>query len=344
MDRRGVRVGPAALGHCRRGADGPRAVYRGRSGTLRRSAPVEAQGPRAAQAADQVHALGYTSGLSLRSTQVASVGGDAGRGAAATAAPRAQAGLAENLLSPSVTDTQMIVRTATVNLSTDKFDDMRAALERIAAAHHGSISDLRLGGDPPNRRTLSVTLRVPVANTDAALAAVRGLGKVQQESQSSEDVTDSHRDLAVRIANARVEEARLGEILKDRTGKIADVPCGRAGAVARARRDRADGGRGAGDAQPRGAIDDHGRGRGALRGGSRGRCGAVDRDAIAQRDGRRREGGDRGRRLGGAGDPDGGADDRDLVRAAVLSGALGVAAAAGGPRSPVSVVDLKLPN
>jgi hypothetical protein len=44
-----------------------------------------------------------------------------------------------------------------------------------------------------------------------------------QESQSSEDVTDAHRDLAIRIANAKVEEARLGEILKDRTGKLSDV-------------------------------------------------------------------------------------------------------------------------
>ena len=193
-------------------------------GTLRRSAPAEAQGVSAGQAADQVRALGYTSGSSLRSARVASGGGDAGRGAAAQAAgPRVQAGIAENLLATLPADTQMIVRTATVNLSTDKFDDMRAALERIAAAHHGSISDLRLGGEPPNQRTLSVTLRVPVANTDEALAAVRGLGKVQQESQSSEDVSDSHRDLTVRIANARVEEARLGEILKDRTGKIADV-------------------------------------------------------------------------------------------------------------------------
>jgi Domain of unknown function (DUF4349) len=46
---------------------------------------------------------------------------------------------------------------------------------------------------------------------------------VLQESQSSEDVTDAHRDLAIRISNAKVEEARLEQILKDRTGKLSDV-------------------------------------------------------------------------------------------------------------------------
>lgn len=118
---------------------------------------------------------------------------------------------------------QMIERTGIVNLQTEKFDDMRAGLERVAATHHGSLSGLNVQGDPPNQRTLSATMRVPVAEMDAALVAVRGLGRVLQESQSSDDVTDAHRDLAIRISNAKVEEARLGEILKDRTGKLSDV-------------------------------------------------------------------------------------------------------------------------
>ena len=120
-------------------------------------------------------------------------------------------------------NTQMIVRTASVSLSTEKFDDMRAALERVAVERHGSVASLTLAGDPPNQRSMSATLRVPIAEMDAALAGVRALGRVVQESQSSEDVTDAHRDLAIRISNAKIEEARLGEILKDRTGKLSDV-------------------------------------------------------------------------------------------------------------------------
>ena len=70
---------------------------------------------------------------------------------------------------------------------------------------------------------MSATLRVPIAEMDAALTGVRALGRVLQESQSSEDVTDAHRDLAIRISNAKIEEARLGEILKQRTGRLSDV-------------------------------------------------------------------------------------------------------------------------
>ena len=119
--------------------------------------------------------------------------------------------------------TQMIVRTATMSLSTDKFDEIRPGLERVVAAHHGSVAALTASGDPPNQRSINATLRVPVAELDAALAGVRALGRVVQESQSSEDVTDAHRDLAIRISNAKIEEQRLDQILKDRTGKLSDV-------------------------------------------------------------------------------------------------------------------------
>jgi hypothetical protein len=121
------------------------------------------------------------------------------------------------------TTTQMIVRTATISLSTDKFDDIRSGLERVVTTHHGSMAALTASGDPPNQRSINATLRVPLAELDAALAGVRALGRVLQESQSSEDVTDAHRDLAIRISNAKIEETRLDQILKDRTGKLSDV-------------------------------------------------------------------------------------------------------------------------
>ena len=160
-------------------------------------------------------ALGYVNGptvsvpaplVDTKKTTTGFVGGQMGETAAQAA-----------------TTTQMIVRTASVSLSTEKFDDMRAALERVAADRHGSVASLTLAGDPPNQRSMRATLRVPIAEMDAALGGVRALGRVLQESQSSEDVTDAHRDLAIRIANSKIEETRLGEILKERTGRLSDV-------------------------------------------------------------------------------------------------------------------------
>jgi hypothetical protein len=120
-------------------------------------------------------------------------------------------------------ESRMIVRTVTLSLSTDRFDDMRAAIDRVAAAHQGRIASLSANGEQPTHRSLSATVLVPVTETDAAVSGLRALGTVVQESQSSEDVTDSHRDLAIRLANARVEEGRLGDLLVRGTDKLADV-------------------------------------------------------------------------------------------------------------------------
>ncbi len=70
---------------------------------------------------------------------------------------------------------------------------------------------------------MQASLRIPVPEVDSALAELKVLGRVEQESQSGEEVTMRHADLAARISNALETEARLKDILRTRTGKVADV-------------------------------------------------------------------------------------------------------------------------
>jgi hypothetical protein len=123
---------------------------------------------------------------------------------------------------PQPSDQRMIARTVTLSLTTERFDDIRTALERATAAEGGSVVSLASGGEP-RRRTLRATVRVPAARLDAALVAFRALGVLKNESLATDDVTDSYRDLTIRIRNARVEEQRLVELLKSRTGTVKDV-------------------------------------------------------------------------------------------------------------------------
>jgi hypothetical protein len=118
---------------------------------------------------------------------------------------------------------RMIVRTARMVLTSDRFDQIRAELERLVAAHQGRVTSLNMSGDPSSRRSLQATVGVPAARLDALLAGLRGLGRVQEESLGSDDVTESFRDLTLRISNARREEQRLVELLTRRTGDLADV-------------------------------------------------------------------------------------------------------------------------
>src|SRR5688572_27994945 len=104
----------------------------------------------------------------------------------------------QSLRGPQAVEQPMIARTVSMSLTTERFDEARSALERAVAAEGGSIAAFTSDGEP-RRRTLRATVRVPAAWLDAALAAFRALGVVKHESLETADVSDSYRDLTVRI-------------------------------------------------------------------------------------------------------------------------------------------------
>ncbi len=117
----------------------------------------------------------------------------------------------------------MIIRTAELSLVTKEFDKARANLEAILKRHRGYIGELKAGGSTGSGRTLTAMLRVPSDQLDATLAEVKALGRVESESQGGQDVTSQYVDLQARLSNSRNTEARLTDLLRNRTGKLSDV-------------------------------------------------------------------------------------------------------------------------
>ena len=117
----------------------------------------------------------------------------------------------------------MIARTAALTLVAADFDQARAALEAILSRHHGYFGDLNISAPTGAGRALSATLRVPADQLQATLAELRSLGRIETESQNGEEVTAQYVDLEARLANARNTAQRLTDLLRERTGKLADV-------------------------------------------------------------------------------------------------------------------------
>jgi hypothetical protein len=116
-----------------------------------------------------------------------------------------------------------LIRSATLRIVTPDFDKARPAIEKLAAETGGFIDQMTAAGTPGTVRTLTGTLRVPSNRLADALARLRQLGQVTEDTQGAEDVTDQVVDLDARLANARATEQRLTDILKNRTGKLSDV-------------------------------------------------------------------------------------------------------------------------
>ena len=117
----------------------------------------------------------------------------------------------------------MIVRTAGLSLTTKEFDKARDGMEEILKRHGGYMGQLDVSAPSESGRSLTATLRVPSDQLDATLGELKKLGRVEDESQNGEEVTQQYVDLQARLTNARNTEEQLTDILRNRTGKLSDV-------------------------------------------------------------------------------------------------------------------------
>jgi anti-sigma factor RsiW len=125
---------------------------------------------------------------------------------------------------PSPEQTQpMIARTASVSLIVKDFGPLEATVKAIVQRHNGYIANLNSTAPQDAARTLTATLRIPSAQLESAIAELKQLGHVEQESQSGEEVTKEFTDRAARMKNARATEERLLDVLRNHTGQVKDI-------------------------------------------------------------------------------------------------------------------------
>jgi hypothetical protein len=130
------------------------------------------------------------------------------------------ASMNDNLAQPAA---PMIARTASLKISAKDFQSARAGVDRIIATFRGFAASMTINNAVGEPQSLNAELHFPAAQCDAALAALKALGRVEQEQQGGEEVTAQVVDLDARLKNARETETRLQDILKTRTGKVTDV-------------------------------------------------------------------------------------------------------------------------
>jgi hypothetical protein len=117
----------------------------------------------------------------------------------------------------------MIARTASLTIVAKDFGSAEAAVKAIIARYHGYIGELSTSSPQNSAHTLTATLHIPSAQLEAALAELKQLGRVEQESQAGEEVTKEYTDLAARLKNSRATEQRLLDVLRKNTGKVTDI-------------------------------------------------------------------------------------------------------------------------
>lgn len=117
----------------------------------------------------------------------------------------------------------MLVRHGEASIEVRHVDDAVARIRQTATQFGGFVANTALRNGKDEQPSASLEVRVPTAQFDGLLAALRTVGKVERVTAGAEDVGEEYVDLGARAANARRVEARLVELLATRTGKLSDV-------------------------------------------------------------------------------------------------------------------------
>jgi anti-sigma factor RsiW len=117
----------------------------------------------------------------------------------------------------------MIARTVSLAIVVKDFAASRLSLDSILVRHHGYPAQLSVSTPENAPRGLQASLRIPAPELAAAGADLKTLGRVENESQSGEEVTHQHADLVARLKNSRETEKRFRTILEERTGNVVEV-------------------------------------------------------------------------------------------------------------------------
>jgi hypothetical protein len=109
----------------------------------------------------------------------------------------------------SVDTTLKIIRTASINLEVDDYFIASTKVEAFAKKYGGYVSTSNARADQNNRKSGTVTIRVPELHFDAVLAELSLLGDIKSKNMGGQDVTEQHIDLQARVNNSQAHEKRL---------------------------------------------------------------------------------------------------------------------------------------
>jgi hypothetical protein len=117
-----------------------------------------------------------------------------------------------------------IAQAAEVAVATKEFKKSRASLEGILDRHHAYAAKLRMVGEPSGS-TLLATLRVPAPEFSATVDDLKGLGSVEREEQTADEITAQRADVEARLRNAQNTLARLKDMLQQgwKAGNPAEI-------------------------------------------------------------------------------------------------------------------------
>jgi predicted DNA binding CopG/RHH family protein len=120
-------------------------------------------------------------------------------------------------------DKRMIIRSGTMSIEVDKYDETEGKIKDIASRFSGYITNTKSQLNANDKKQGTISIRVPSDKFDAVRAELAKTGKVMNENITGTDVTDEYMDLDARQKTQHQLEQRLLKLLDEKTAKLTDV-------------------------------------------------------------------------------------------------------------------------
>jgi len=121
------------------------------------------------------------------------------------------------------TDKRMIIRTGTMSIENDSFDETELKAKEIAKNLGGFITNSTAQVNQSGKKQGTLTIRVQADKYDALLAELAKTGKVMSQNITGRDVTEEYVDAEARLKTQRELETRLLQLLAEKTANLTAV-------------------------------------------------------------------------------------------------------------------------
>jgi uncharacterized protein DUF4349 len=153
----------------------------------------------------------------------ASVGYGMGTEGSRPAQAPSPASLPQGRASDTAAVPSMLIRTGNAQIEVDSLEIAMQQVRDLAQRLGGYIANTQLASGRDQIRSATLEMKIPAARWSQALEGLKPIGKVEALNEFSEDVGEEYVDVTARVQNAKRLEARLIELLANRTGRLSDV-------------------------------------------------------------------------------------------------------------------------
>lgn len=124
---------------------------------------------------------------------------------------------------PDVKDQRMIIKTGSLSIEVDKYDETETKINEIVKKYNGFIANSKSSQNSSGNKSGTITVKVPADKYDALITDASKIGKVMNQNIQSNDVTEEYVDLEARLKTQKELEQRLIKLLNEKASRLSDV-------------------------------------------------------------------------------------------------------------------------